>query len=203
MDNGLLSNWLHCTVVSCISVTKMCPHLVLKTVKGFLVLWQMFVLCFITVYLIWSVSHLAGRAREPLWAFTLKPVQECVTAPAVLTRTAPTAVPLDLTVLSRKSGLARALVAPGHLLKNKTTDRINTAVEMISEPEQPRVDRVGHAFNHGLKRTQLSSIFSLYSLWFLICFELNSFRLTALIFWNEPWWNVVRHFFTQFHLNMQ
>lgn len=68
---------------------------------------------------VWAAGitlQLAGRAREPLWAFTLKPVQECVTAPAVLTRTAPTAVPLDLTVLSRKSGLARALVAPGHLL---------------------------------------------------------------------------------------
>lgn len=64
-----------------------------------------------------SSPHLTGGSSEALWAFTQETVQQGVTAATVPTRTAGTAVPLNLAVPAHESQLADALVASGRLLE--------------------------------------------------------------------------------------
>ena len=64
-----------------------------------------------------SSPHLAGGSSEALRAFTQEALQQGVTAAAVPTRTASTAVPLNLAVPAHEPRLADALVASGRLLE--------------------------------------------------------------------------------------
>lgn len=66
-----------------------------------------------------SGPYLTGCTSEALRAFTYEPVQQGVAAATVLTWTAGTAVPLNLTVPTHESYLANTLVVSGHLLKQK------------------------------------------------------------------------------------
>lgn len=63
--------------------------------------------------------HLTGCTSEALRAFTHESVQQGVAAAPVPTRTAGTAVPLNLTVSAHESRLANTLVASGHLLAQR------------------------------------------------------------------------------------
>lgn len=61
--------------------------------------------------------HLTGCTSEAVWTFTNEAIQQHVAAASVPTRTAATAVSLNLTVPTQESWLAGTLVASGCFLQ--------------------------------------------------------------------------------------
>lgn len=78
--------------------------------------------------------HLTGCTSEALRAFTRKALQQGMAAPTAPTRTAGTAVSLNLAVATHESRLANTLVASGRLLKQKQTYTLHfTQMQIIKE----------------------------------------------------------------------